>query len=144
MVAGNSLMSAQAVLARGRGHINSRPASEWRQLALGTALKTYVARAQVGALARSCCCARELPSKPTKLACRVYAVSCARCAKRIRCGNCRQKSVVSLFHCVRPPDCLAWPAQFLGMQAPGQVDRSDIDRPVRVLVGELNCSPVNQ
>ena len=91
------LMSAQAVLARGRGHINSRPARGWLLPAAGIAQKTCAQRARTGALARSCCCARELPSKPTKSSC-----WCANgpFGKRVevhaRCGRGRQKSVISL------------------------------------------------
>lgn len=63
------LMSAQEAWARGRGHINNRPASEQPPPVVRSALKTCARRARHGALACSRRCARELPSKPTKSAC---------------------------------------------------------------------------
>ena len=104
------LMSAQEAWARGRGHINNRPASEQLPPVVRSALKTCARRARHGALACSRRCARELPSKPTKSSC-----WCAdgpfgkRVEVHARCGRGRQKSVISLCFTVsaHPTACLA-------------------------------------
>ena len=104
------LMSAQEAWARGRGHINNRPASGQLPPVVRFALKTCARWARHGTLACSERRARELPSKPTKSSC-----WCAdgpfgkRVEVHARCGRGRQKSVISLCFTVsaHPTACLA-------------------------------------